>query len=73
VQVRDLPVAELLAADEVFLSSTGGGAIAVSHLNGQAIGGRSAGSIGPITERLQRAYWHLHEDPQYTETVIYND
>jgi hypothetical protein len=40
VQVRELGVDELRRADEVFLSSTGGGAIAVAQLDGVAIGGR---------------------------------
>ena len=42
VRVGPLPVATLRAADEVFLSSTGGGVIAVSHLDGVAVGGRAA-------------------------------
>jgi branched-chain amino acid aminotransferase len=69
VQVRDLGVDELRRADEVFLSSTGGGAVAVSLLDGVAIGGRRPGQFGPVTQRLQAAYWALHEDPRYTEAV----
>jgi branched-chain amino acid aminotransferase len=69
VQVRPLPVAELRRAGEVFLSSTGGGVIAVHKLDGVEVGGRPAGAFGPVTERLQAAYWALHEDPRYTEPV----
>jgi branched-chain amino acid aminotransferase len=69
MQVRDLSVEELRRADEVFLSSTGGGAVAVSHLDGRAIGGRAPGEFGPVTARLQGAYWALHEDPRFTEAV----
>ena len=71
VRVEPLPVATLRAADEVFLSSTGGGVIAVSHLDGVAVGGRAAGEFGPITRRLQDAYWALHDDPRMTEAVVY--
>jgi hypothetical protein len=71
VQVRELGVDELRRADEVFLSSTGGGAIAVAQLDGVAIGGRAAGAFGPVTGRMQAAYWGLHEDPRYTEAVRY--
>jgi branched-chain amino acid aminotransferase len=69
MQVRDLSVEELRRADEIFLSSTGGGAVAVSQLDGRAIGGRAPGQFGPVTARLQTAYWALHEDPRFTEVV----
>ena len=69
VRVEPLPAATLRAADEVFLSSTGGGVIAVSHLDGVAVGGRAAGEFGPVTRQLQQAYWALHDDPRFTETV----
>jgi branched-chain amino acid aminotransferase len=59
----------LRRADEVFLSSTGGGAIAVAQLDGVPIGRRAAGVFGPVTRRMQDAYWALHEDPRYTEAV----
>jgi len=71
VRVEALPVATLRAAHEVFLSSTGGGVIAVSHLDGVAVGGRRAGEFGPVTQQLQQAYWALHDDPRLTETVMY--
>jgi len=69
VEERALPVDELRAADEVFLSSTGGGVIAVHQLDGQRLGGRAPGDFGPVTRRLQQAYWALHEDPRYSEPV----
>jgi len=72
VCIEALPVATLRAADEVFLSSTGGGVIAVAQLDGRAIGGRPAGEFGPVTRQLQQAYWALHEDPALTETVAYS-
>lgn len=71
VQTRALPTAELRAADEVFLTSSGGGVIAVSQVDGVAVAGRPTGSFGPVTERLQAAYWRLHEDPRYVEPVNY--
>jgi len=72
VDLRDLPLAELRAADEIFLSSTGGGAIAVHRLDGVPIGGRAAGDFGPVTRQLQAAYWALHADPRLTEAVQYD-
>jgi branched-chain amino acid aminotransferase len=72
VRIEPLPVATLRGADEVFLSSTGGGVIAVSHVDDAAVGGRAAGEFGPVTRRLQTAYWALHDDPRMNEAVAYD-
>ena len=69
VRVAPLPVAALRRASEVFLSSTGGGAIGVSALDGVPVGGRAAGDFGPVTRQLQAAYWALHDDPRFVEPV----
>jgi branched-chain amino acid aminotransferase len=71
MQVRDLSVDELRRADELFLSSTGGGAIAVARLDGVPIGGRAPGVFGPVTQRMQAAYWALHDDARFAEAVRY--
>ena len=71
VEMRSLPVAELRRASEVFLSSTGGGVIAIARLDGVPVGGRPPGEFGPVTARLQAAYWALHDDPRYVEPVRY--
>ena len=71
VRTAPLPVATLRGADEVFLSSTGGGVIGVSRIDGAAVGGRPAGDFGAVTRRLQAAYWALHDDPRYVEAVRY--
>jgi branched-chain amino acid aminotransferase len=71
VRVAILTVDQLQKADEIFLSTTGGGAIAVSHLDGQLIAGRPVGQFGPVTQQLQQAYWDLHENPKYSDLVDY--
>jgi branched-chain amino acid aminotransferase len=69
VRVGALPVAALRNASEVFLSSTSGGVIGVSALDGKPVAARAAGDFGPVTRQLQRAYWTLHDDPRYAEAV----
>lgn len=71
VQVRRLPVEELRRADEVFLSSTAGGVIPIASIDGVPVGGRARGSFGPVSERLQAAYWALHDDPRHADPVDY--
>ena len=70
VRAQPLPVAALRTASEVFLSSTGGGVVGVSQLDGVPVGGRAAGDFGPVTRQLQAAYWALHDDPRYVEPVL---
>ena len=55
-----------LSADEVFGTSTAGGIIPVTELNGAAVG---QGEPGPITQQLTTAYWALHDDPKYGELI----
>lgn len=68
VELCDIPAERAQHADEVFLSSTGGGMIPVTEVDGKPVG---SGSPGPVTGRLQRAYWALHEDPVYTTQIDY--
>ncbi|MED5622123.1 aminotransferase class IV [Ideonella sp. BN130291] len=68
-QERPLAADELRIADEVFLTSTGGGVIAIAQVDGQPVGGRAPGAFGPVTTQLQHGYWALHADPRYSEAV----
>lgn len=58
----------LRAADEAFLTSTAGGVIPVTIVDGNALG---SGVPGPITTTLRRRYWDAHEDPRWSEAVDY--
>ena len=53
LEERDCPRADLLSADEVFLTSTLRDISAVSHVDGRKLGD---GSGGPVTLRLQEAF-----------------
>jgi branched-chain amino acid aminotransferase len=68
VELRALPAAELRSADESFLSSSGGGVLPVTRVDGQVLG---SGQVGPLTQRLQDTYWAWHGDPRYSTPVAY--
>jgi branched-chain amino acid aminotransferase len=69
VELRNLPAEEALAADEVFITTTAGGLIPITKIDGQTIG---TGTPGPVTQKLQKRYWERHGDPQYTLEIDYS-
>lgn len=68
VVVGNIPVSVLYQADEIFLTSTAGGVMPVSTLDGRAVG---TGRPGPVTSLIRERYWQLHSDPRYTLKVDY--
>ncbi|MEM7563450.1 MAG: aminotransferase class IV [Pseudomonadota bacterium] len=64
----DLSPEEARNADELFATSTAGGIMPITRIDGSTVG---HGSAGPVTEKLQLAYWALHDDPQYTSKINY--
>ena len=69
LEARRVPAAELRRAAEVFVSSTAGGIIPITTVDGEAVG---SGEPGTVTRRLRGAYWDLHEDPRYSLPVAYD-
>ena len=63
---RDIARAELVLADEVFLSGTAAELVAVSELDDHVIG---AGGTGPITAEIQRVFESalLGREPRYAD------
>ncbi len=56
----------LRAADEVFITSTAGGIMAVTRIDDARI---ADGHPGPLTGRLTDLYWQKHSDPAWTTPV----
>lgn len=69
IQARSVPADGLRSADEVFISSTAGGIIPVTTVDGESIGD---GVPGPVTLRLRQAYWNLHDDQRFSLPVRYD-
>jgi len=65
---RNLSREEARDADEVFITSTAGGIIPITKIDGQEI---NSGTPGSVTQELQDRYWALHEDPRYAFKIAY--
>ena len=68
IEARPVAADELRRADEVFLSSTAGGVMPVTTVDGEVVGN---GEPGPLTGRLREAYWQMHDDPRFSSPVRY--
>ncbi len=68
VEERDIPVDELFAADEAMFSTSAGGVMPVTEVDGKTIG---SGTRGPIAAAIVEEYWKRRADPAYSEAVVY--
>ncbi|MER9597581.1 MULTISPECIES: aminotransferase class IV [unclassified Mesorhizobium] len=64
----DVCIAALKAADEVFITSTAGGIMPVTTIDGAPV---ANGKVGAITSRLTALYWQKHEEPAWSTPVRY--
>ena len=68
VQVRPVSATEFRAADEAFISSSGGGVLPVTRVDGKNV---ADGAIGPVTRKLSDTYWAWHQDPAMHVPIAY--
>lgn len=68
VSEKDISAAELMEADEVFVTTTGGGVVSVTRINEHVF---SNDSPGEITRQLRDTYWNWHTDPSMSEIINY--
>lgn len=68
VELRALPAAQLRGADEAFLSTSGGGVLPVTRVDGRPVG---SGQPGALTQRVAETYWAWHRDPRHATPVAY--
>ena len=66
VQCHTLPAARVRTAGEVFVTSTAGGIMPVTRIDGVVVGD---GRPGPLTRWIRDHYWALHTDPTFSEPV----
>ena len=67
MQVTPLTAYDLLAADEVFLSSTAGGIMPVVEIEGRRIGD---GQVGRVTRTLHEQYWAMRESGRHGTPIF---
>ncbi len=58
----------LREADEVFMTSTAGGVMPVTKVNGQPVG---IGTPGKVTTLIRKRYWEAHGEDRWTTPVDY--
>jgi branched-chain amino acid aminotransferase len=64
----DVSIAALREAVEVFITSTAGGIMPVTVIDGAPV---ADGKVGPVTSRLKALYWQKHDDPAWSSQVNY--
>lgn len=68
-QIRAITADELRDADEVFTSTTAGGVMPASRIDGTIL---SNDRPGPVSARLKDAYWQWHRDGRDATPVDYD-
>jgi branched-chain amino acid aminotransferase len=68
VEEGRLSADDLRRAAEVLVTSTAGGIMPVTVVDGEPVG---TGAPGPLAAQLRDGYWGRHEDPLYSTPVRY--
>jgi branched-subunit amino acid aminotransferase/4-amino-4-deoxychorismate lyase len=68
--VEEVPTSMLYRADEIFLTSTGGGIVPVATVDHAPVKARCP---GPITTLIRDKYWAWHDDPRFATAVAYDE
>ena len=67
-EIRKVTAAELRAADEIFITSTAGGIMGATRLDGRILGNDRP---GPVTRKLNDAYWRFRREGWCAEPINY--
>lgn len=67
-EVRAVPAEELRNADEIFITSTAGGIMGATRLDGRILGNDRP---GPVTRKLHDAYWQFRKEGWCSEPIDY--
>jgi branched-chain amino acid aminotransferase len=69
IEVRECNLSpfDLFSADEIFTTSTAGGALAIREVSGRPT---AANGPGPITQQLDASYWAMRETGEYGTQIF---
>lgn len=67
-EIRPLPLDEFMRSDEVFISSSGGGVIALTRVDERIF---SNGAAGPVACALNQTYWNWMARPEMRTEIAY--
>lgn len=65
--VTVIPEGDLRSASELFATSTAGGVMPITSLDGSPVGD---GEVGAVTRRLRELYWAAHSDGPFLTRVL---
>ena len=66
INIKSISIEKLKSSDEVFATSTAGGIMPITKINGKPVG---SGVPGKITKDLYKTYWDKHSDPDWSLSV----
>ena len=68
VEIRPLPLAQFMEADEVFISTSGGGVIGLTKVDDRIF---ANAAVGPVTAKLYETYWDWMTRPAFRTEIGY--
>ncbi len=66
INIKPISIEKLKSSDELFATSTAGGIMPITKINGKVVG---SGAPGKITRELHKIYWDKHSDPDWSLSV----
>ena len=63
IKTKPISIEKLKSSDELFATSTAGGIMPITKINGKPVG---SGTPGKITRELHKTYWDKHSDPDWS-------
>lgn len=68
VRIENVPVKAAYQADEIFMSTTAGGIMPITILDGEPV---KDGMLGPVTKAVWDRYWAMHWEDEFSFQVKY--
>ena len=66
INIKSISIEKFKSSDELFATSTAGGIMPITKINGKPVG---SGVPGKITRELHKTYWYKHSDPDWSLSV----